>query len=490
MEVGQEEDKSMMPLFPRLHLNNADKRGPRAPPRNKMVLYERHNVPSQRFGQPSSAMPLPHHNASLPIPSNSSSQAGLHERDFLSLFRMPVSTPVLPSEIVDSWSSSMINHHSRKGDRPLNGLNYGNSSIMDLLQQQSFNCSYEKKLNQASYFGAPTFIQNGDHSQWRLRAITLYNSNSDKSVKENGFLGIGDSDRNNETSQVSTEDPKYGLEIGPDKLTCLIGEQQFWKIQRVIINQQRVFTFQVAELHRLTKVQKWFAGSAHLLLEENPYLSKSSVKAPLKIPLLDSNSIAQQDAMKQKDDQRKPYSKSDSHQNPWYFHPQLNRWLVPIVSPSEGLVYKPCTGYCAPSGVPPVARGFVNTTFSVPAVTSIKSYTWSSCNMSLSRSEAITSCSLPSSGAITSCSKELQASKITELQGSSASNPHEETLIEARQTMTLFPVAAFEGPLSCSSESNGQECQTRPIKPVPYKASSVSASILQSTQAKRQKQDS
>lgn len=148
---------------------------------------------------------------------------------------MPVSTPVLPSEIVDSWSSSMINHHSRKGDRPLNGLNYGNSSIMDLLQQQSFNCSYEKKLNQASYFGAPTFIQNGDHSQWRLRAITLYNSNSDKSVKENGFLGIGDSDRNNETSQVSTEDPKYGLEIGPDKLTCLIGEQQFWKIQRVII---------------------------------------------------------------------------------------------------------------------------------------------------------------------------------------------------------------------------------------------------------------
>ncbi|KAG6523231.1 protein HEADING DATE 3B-like isoform X1 [Zingiber officinale] len=486
MEVGREEDKSMMPLFPRLHLNNADKRGPRAPPRNKMVLYERHNVASRRLGQPSSAMPLPHHNAPLPIPSNSSRQVGLHERDFLSLFRMPLSTPGLPSEIVDSRSSSMINHHSRKGDRPLKGLNYGNSSIMDLLQQQSFNCSYEKKLNQASYFRAPTFIRNGDHSQWRLEPITLYNSNSDESVKENRSLGIGDLDRNNETSQVSAEDAKYGLEIGPDKLPCLIGEQQFWKIQRVIINQQRVFAFQVAELHRLTKVQKWFAGSAHLLLEENPCLRKSSVKAPLKIPLLD---IAQQNAMKQKDDQRKPYSKTESHQNPWYFHPQPNRWLVPVVSPSEGLVYKLCTppggifpsvyGCCTNVGVPPVARGFVNTTFSVPAVASIKSYTQSSCNTSLSRS-----------GVITSCSKELQASKVTELQGSSASNPHKETLIEAQQTMTLFPVAAFEGPLSCSSESSGHECPTRPIKPVPYKASSVldaAASIFQATQAKRQK---
>ncbi|XP_057870908.1 protein EARLY FLOWERING 3 isoform X2 [Cryptomeria japonica] len=42
------------PLFPRLHINSAGEKkgGPRAPPRNKMALYEQLSVPSRRFQQP------------------------------------------------------------------------------------------------------------------------------------------------------------------------------------------------------------------------------------------------------------------------------------------------------------------------------------------------------------------------------------------------------------------------------------------------------
>ncbi|KAI5078278.1 hypothetical protein GOP47_0006655 [Adiantum capillus-veneris] len=40
------------PLFPRLHVSETEKAGPKAPPRNKMALYEQFTVPSHRFYQP------------------------------------------------------------------------------------------------------------------------------------------------------------------------------------------------------------------------------------------------------------------------------------------------------------------------------------------------------------------------------------------------------------------------------------------------------
>ncbi|MCO5562442.1 hypothetical protein L7F22_016070 [Adiantum nelumboides] len=40
------------PLFPRLHVSETEKAGPKAPPRNKMALYEQFTVPSHGFIQP------------------------------------------------------------------------------------------------------------------------------------------------------------------------------------------------------------------------------------------------------------------------------------------------------------------------------------------------------------------------------------------------------------------------------------------------------
>nr|DAD44948.1 TPA_asm: hypothetical protein HUJ06_003178 [Nelumbo nucifera] len=37
----------MGPLFPRLHVNDTEKGGPRAPSRNKMTLYGQLSIPSQ-----------------------------------------------------------------------------------------------------------------------------------------------------------------------------------------------------------------------------------------------------------------------------------------------------------------------------------------------------------------------------------------------------------------------------------------------------------
>lgn len=49
MKRGKEEEKRLEPMFPRLHVKDAEKGGPRAPPRNKMALYEQLSIPSQRF---------------------------------------------------------------------------------------------------------------------------------------------------------------------------------------------------------------------------------------------------------------------------------------------------------------------------------------------------------------------------------------------------------------------------------------------------------
>lgn len=47
MKGERDEGKKMVPLFPGLHISDGDKGGPRAPPRNKMALFEEYSVNSQ-----------------------------------------------------------------------------------------------------------------------------------------------------------------------------------------------------------------------------------------------------------------------------------------------------------------------------------------------------------------------------------------------------------------------------------------------------------
>lgn len=74
MKGGKDEAKVMNPMFPRLHVNDAEKGGPKAPPRNKMALYEQLSITSRRFNSGSQSMlPFPPNNSNILVPSMPSS---------------------------------------------------------------------------------------------------------------------------------------------------------------------------------------------------------------------------------------------------------------------------------------------------------------------------------------------------------------------------------------------------------------------------------
>lgn len=54
---GSKQQESGPALFPRLHVAETKKAGPRGPPRNKMALFEQLTIPSHKFKP--SPMPLP-----------------------------------------------------------------------------------------------------------------------------------------------------------------------------------------------------------------------------------------------------------------------------------------------------------------------------------------------------------------------------------------------------------------------------------------------
>ncbi|XP_031487409.1 protein HEADING DATE 3B-like [Nymphaea colorata] len=218
-------------------------------------------------------------------------------------------------------------------------------------------------------------------------------ANSNESPSENktsGKVQPGDKDRNDDASETSMLDTVSGLEISPDDIVGVIGPKQFWKARRAMVNQQRLFSVQVFELHRLIKVQKLFAGSPHLLLEDELYLTIPSKKAADSKILSDLNSKPQPPIVKQNEvppevsetakfpTAGKPVSSvgdgitkkeltnqassnghcngpqdpaaADGRNTAWCFPPMGTQWLVPVMSPSEGLIYKPIAGPCPPAG--------------------------------------------------------------------------------------------------------------------------------------------
>jgi EARLY FLOWERING 3 protein len=118
------------------------------------------------------------------------------------------------------------------------------------------------------------------------------------------------------------------------------------------------------------------AGSPQLLLEDNLHLGKRSIKVSQVKKLL-SDDVSEPPApliVKANDDSMKSnyglYSANPPLAPPvtkpaaWCFPPPPgNQWLVPAMSPSEGLIYKPYTG----SYPPPTSPFMSNTVYGVPA---------------------------------------------------------------------------------------------------------------------------
>lgn len=85
MKRGNDDDKMMGPLFPRLHVGDTEKGGPRAPPRNKMALYEQFSIPSQRFN-----LPLHPNTSNNSVPPASSSQVTFKTCSFSFISRLMI----------------------------------------------------------------------------------------------------------------------------------------------------------------------------------------------------------------------------------------------------------------------------------------------------------------------------------------------------------------------------------------------------------------
>ncbi|CAN6331756.1 unnamed protein product [Urochloa humidicola] len=417
------------------------------------------------------------------------------------------------------------------------------------------------------------------------------NGNSD--MLEHGLRETGEKrkrshhvvEQNDDFSDSSVESLPE-MEISPDDVVGAIGPKHFWKARRAIVNQQRVFAVQVFELHRLIKVQKLIAASPHLLIEGDPCLGKALLASKKKLAGGDAEKQLQ--SAKDKDDvqptlQQLEHTKdnteanqpsptqddvvvvqhinqaaangavssnpptmptsSDNRQSSWCIPPPPNQWLVPVMSPSEGLVYKPYTGHCPPAGsflapfysscapvnlpstagefmsspygipmphqpqhmgvpgppamqpmyFPPFSMPVMNAAVSASAVEQVsrvavsrpnghrEQHSRSSCNMSNLRSEAL------SAGIW-----RFHASKDSELQGSSASSPIDRQQGEGRGPAPPFPSPSV-GNGQPQPSSGSRENPGRVIRVVPHTsrtASESAARIFESIQMERQQNDS
>ncbi|KAI6679975.1 hypothetical protein NL676_033856 [Syzygium grande] len=409
-----------------------------------------------------------------------------------------------------------------------------------------------------------------------------------------GALLMVDAGRNDDASEVSIADSASGLDISPDDVVGIIGQKHFWKARRAIVNQQRVFAVQVFELHRLIKVQKLIAGSPHLLIEDASGLSKTSLVNSLgKKFCEDHNGRYPSQTTKHKEEPEKPGHQMecsaenavgktsissvksanqlsdygpgmrnpplapvvpDMKMSPWdYSQSSGHQWLIPVMSPSEGLVYKPYPvpgftgtacggcgpynpsplmanipnpaygvplhhhhqGFGFPSGVPPPGQSYFPT-YGMPVMSfnasgsSVEQTNWFSGPVQYGQTGQLSggevdnmqhrnSSNIPKKRKGSVAQIKFQANKDSELQVSTASSPSEKPpeglgnvqSSEGKEALPLFPVA----PVVSEGGSQPREADrpTRVIRSVPHNARSATESvarIFRSIQEERKQFDS
>ncbi|KAK8581189.1 hypothetical protein V6N13_144229 [Hibiscus sabdariffa] len=405
--------------------------------------------------------------------------------------------------------------------------------------------------------------------------------NRSKAVEDTnpGPMQIGGVNEHNNVPSTSMVESLSHSDICPDDIVGVIGQKHFWKVRRAIVNQQRIFSVQIFELHRLIKVQRLIAGSPNILLEDTYYMGKPSLKVSsikkyqsddvpesalivkirnnshkpnISIECADENAVAKLSLPSVDDDASKglvtqpPNALStpmaaDTSSSPWGFSPPGSQWLVPVMSPSEGLVYKPYAGPCPPTVgfLAPVYGGcgplnltaggadFVNTTYGVPAshqhgigilpgnpprcqtyfphydmplrnptVSGSTVEQISSFNGAQSKGNQLStgdvnvttaqqnSCNMSSQRNQIVPLRKLHASKDSEIQGSTASSPSERSKGDA--LLPLFPTKPTTQP--CNHNAQTSREKTRVIKVVPLNrilATESAARIFRSIQEER-----
>ncbi|GJX47979.1 early flowering 3-like protein [Tanacetum coccineum] len=442
MKRGKDDDKCMGPMFPRLHVNDTEKGGPRAPPRNKMALYEQLSIPSQRFngGVSASSTPgtanergtfSPRQQSSSIHPTrkpesrhsdinNQRVQQEPKRRQEDDDFRVP---------IFDQQSGTSQNrsgnHQNRENHKitPFGAHFAGRLSNVQNAKQNDNKVQKEnsqdlartasnqsarqniklplKETNESSSFSHRNASNNGnlrdyradsqaDNTLWgdsvlnEASKATGYRNNSVplREAQEEPLRSPNDATNADAVSETSMVDSVCAVDISPDDVVGIIGQKHFWKARRAIVNQQRVFAVQVFELHRLIKVQRLIAGSPHLLVDDNGFIAKPPKVTPIKKLPIEYVLKPTVNTPKYKPDIEKPNDDlefsaenavgkaslssvqngsqttncipfggnplpppSDQNMGSWNYNPPPgHQWLIPVMTPSEGLVYKPYPG--------------------------------------------------------------------------------------------------------------------------------------------------
>ncbi|WJX35331.1 Protein EARLY FLOWERING [Trifolium repens] len=394
----------------------------------------------------------------------------------------------------------------------------------------------------------------------------------------------GNLNKNDNISKTSRVENLSTMKVSPDDVVAIIGQKHFWKARKEIANQQRVFAVQVFELHRLIKVQQLIAGSPDLLFEGAAFLGKSlpDGSTPKKLPIeyvvkarlqnlkrkVDSEKIDQNmecsaenavgktsissvkngshlsSSMPFAGNPHQGNMAAENGMGPWCFNQSTgHQWLIPVMSPSEGLVYKPYPGPgftgtnfggCGPFGAAPSGGDFMNPSYGIPpppetppgshpyfppygsmpfmkaaasesVVEQVNQLSARGQNRHLSEVEADCSKQNQSSdnlpvqrnGATSPHVMYRQRSKEFDLQMSTASSPSEMAqemstgqVAEGRDALPLFPMVPAEPEGVSQSLETGQ--QTRVIKVVPHNrrsATESAARIFQSIQEERKQYD-
>ncbi|KFK29903.1 early flowering 3 [Arabis alpina] len=461
------DEKILEPMFPRLHVNDSDNRGgPRAPPRNKMALYEQLSIPSQRFNN--HTLVPPEHSSTqacagetfLYVQQQVSSAAIVHSAEnfvtqgsYIENVRSQrkmvgeeddFAVPVLGnSRKVQSYGTnknvtekvkptSLVALSSRRSSE-IQEVNPEVSKQNDVVREQvkenmkqgAFlykSAREEMNVDKSDYYGDNRCdassrqesrnrfdgdgetCGNGVESQLAKESNSGGGNGSPDEVDNGDEYGrSGEQQRNEEASDDGSEnsmvDSILSENVSPDDIVGVIGQKRFWRARKAINNQQRLFAVQLFELHRLIKVQRLIAASPDLLLDDVTYLGRGSAKSsPLK-KLLPSEYIVkpQPRVAKHRDDSEKtsnhhkmecsaenafgrthvspvnppasPAASNGSYKTPtgvngggggWCFPPPQpipgnNQWLIPVMSPSEGLIYKP---YPGPGHTGPACGGY------------------------------------------------------------------------------------------------------------------------------------
>ncbi|KAG8381835.1 hypothetical protein BUALT_Bualt05G0014100 [Buddleja alternifolia] len=556
------DDKRIMgPMFPRLHVNDTEKGGPKAPPRNKMALYEQLSIPSQRFSHAPN-------NIAASLRSPSSQQPSRHQSDKRYSQYSEMSTPLTQVELRkklddDDFTVPIFSHPVPSQEC----AKYTNNVHME-----KFSPSFPSYLNHIMKFQEATKTgilnmrpEGKSQNEENMAALDERNSPALRGFQSEDRNVVNDLSNNTESreeescrtlemkklergdSVTSVLDCISVQDITPDDVVGIIGQKRFWKARRAIANQQRVFAVQLFELHKLIKVQRILAASPHLLLEDSAYLSetikplprkKSSLSDPLKpIPNISKQKVDPEKPSRkqecsaentlakpsfssiQKDVDNNSPAPSDQNARPWSFNqPNGHHWLIPVMSPSEGLIYKP---YPGPGFVDPAHRGgghhvlnpmvgnFPTSTYGVPAPhpqyqfpsfipTGPHSY-FPPFGMPVMNPATFQMNSPDFPSRVEGFPQETEG---TEVQASTASSPSERIQVskassgqEGRNMLPLFPEAA---PAIGQSNPSPQPPEpelvvsTRVIKVVPHNARTATESaarIFRSIQEERKRYD-